>query len=242
MRRGAPAAVQGVDRCHWVQSLRQALEAVLSDRRPARQAAALGPAVARIPADGLSPVVSGHRGRRRHPTPAGARSLRPSLSATRRGRPSPPWPGRDDAVAWAGVHGRLGGRQRGGAVVEHAGARALDVVGGGRLCGEQPGEAQRPGRLPARGGAKRAARGQAAARTLKSRAARPAPPGRRPWPVERRPVPAGGGRASRRCGVSWGWPHAGTEAAPTRGAVGARVAGVGRAVNAAGILLHHKRR
>jgi transposase len=69
IRRGAPRAVQVVDRFHLVQNLRQALEAVLLDHRPALQAAAVGTAMALSPADGHVPVMLMYRGRRRNPKP-----------------------------------------------------------------------------------------------------------------------------------------------------------------------------
>jgi transposase len=62
--------VQVVDRFHLVQNLRQALEALLIDRRPALQAAAVGTAMALTPADGPLPVVSMYRGQRQNPKPA----------------------------------------------------------------------------------------------------------------------------------------------------------------------------
>jgi hypothetical protein len=58
IRRGAPAAVQVVDRFHLVHNLRQVLEAVLLDHRPALQAAAAGTAMARTPPTGLVPVTN----------------------------------------------------------------------------------------------------------------------------------------------------------------------------------------
>jgi transposase len=70
IRRGAPQAVQVVDRFHLVQHLRQALEALLLDRRPALQAAAVCTAMALTQADGLPPVVAMYRRRRRSPKPA----------------------------------------------------------------------------------------------------------------------------------------------------------------------------
>src|SRR5262249_31072275 len=70
MRPGAPAAGHVVDRFHLVQNLRQALEALLIDRRPALQAAAVGTAMALTQADGPLPVVSMYRGRRQSPKPA----------------------------------------------------------------------------------------------------------------------------------------------------------------------------
>jgi transposase len=70
IHRGAPEAVQVVDRFHLVQNLRQALEAVLLDHRPALQAAAIGTAMALTPSDGHVSVMPMYRGRRRSPTPA----------------------------------------------------------------------------------------------------------------------------------------------------------------------------
>ena len=49
IRRGAPEAVQVVDRFHLVQNLRQVLEAFLLDHRPALQAAAVATAMALTP-------------------------------------------------------------------------------------------------------------------------------------------------------------------------------------------------
>jgi transposase len=70
IRRGAPEAVHVVDRFHLVHNLRQALEAVLIDRRPALQAAAVCTAIALTQADGPVPVVFMYRGRRQSPKPA----------------------------------------------------------------------------------------------------------------------------------------------------------------------------
>jgi transposase len=70
IRRGAPHAVQVVDRFHLVHNLRQALEAVLLDHRPALQAAAVGATMALTPAEGSVPVTPMYRGRRRSPKPA----------------------------------------------------------------------------------------------------------------------------------------------------------------------------
>jgi transposase len=70
IRRGAPEAVQVVDRFHLVQNLRQVLEAVLLDHRPALQAAAVGTAMALTPSDGHVSVMPMYRGRRRSPKPA----------------------------------------------------------------------------------------------------------------------------------------------------------------------------
>jgi transposase len=70
IRRGAPQAVQVVDRFHLVHNLRQALEAFLLDHRPALQDAAVGRAMALLPTAGPVPVAPMYRGRRRRPTPA----------------------------------------------------------------------------------------------------------------------------------------------------------------------------
>jgi transposase len=64
IRRGAPEAVQVVDRFHLVQNLRQALEVFLLDHRPGLQAAAVSTAMALTPADGHIPVRAMYRGRR----------------------------------------------------------------------------------------------------------------------------------------------------------------------------------
>jgi transposase len=81
IRRGAPEAVQVVDRFHLVQNLRQALEAFLSHHRPALQAAAVCTAMALIPADGLVPVIPTYRGRRQSPQPEPPPAERPPRHA-----------------------------------------------------------------------------------------------------------------------------------------------------------------
>jgi transposase len=70
IRRGAPQAVQVVDRFHLVQNLRQVLEGFLLDHRAALQAAAVGTALALTPSPRLTPVTPMYRGRRRPPKPA----------------------------------------------------------------------------------------------------------------------------------------------------------------------------
>jgi transposase len=77
MRRGAPEAGQVVDRFHLVQNLRQALEVFLGHHRPALQAAAMGTAMTRIPADGHVPVRPMYQGRRRSPQRAPPPAERP---------------------------------------------------------------------------------------------------------------------------------------------------------------------
>jgi transposase len=77
IRRGAPDAVQVVDRFHLVQNLRQALEVFLLDHRPALQAAALGAALALTPTAGPVPVTPMYRGRRRSPKPVPQQAERP---------------------------------------------------------------------------------------------------------------------------------------------------------------------
>ena len=69
MRRGAPQAVPVAARGHLVQNRRQALAAFRRDRRPARQEAALGRALARRPTASPVPVTPMYRGRHWHPTP-----------------------------------------------------------------------------------------------------------------------------------------------------------------------------
>ena len=81
IRRGAPAAVQVVDRFHLVQNLRQALEVFLGHHRPALQAAAMCTAMTRIPAGGHAPVRPMYQGRRRSPKPAPALVERPPRHA-----------------------------------------------------------------------------------------------------------------------------------------------------------------
>jgi transposase len=70
IRRGGPQAVQVVDRFHLVQNLRQALEAMLIDHRPALQAAALSTAMALTRPTDTVPITPMYRGRRRSPKPA----------------------------------------------------------------------------------------------------------------------------------------------------------------------------
>jgi transposase len=70
IRRGAPQAVQVVDRFHLVQNLRQALEALLIDHRPALQDAALSTALALTRPTDPIPITPMYRGRRRRPKPA----------------------------------------------------------------------------------------------------------------------------------------------------------------------------
>jgi transposase len=77
IRRGAPAAVQVVDRFHLVQNLRQALEAFLLDHRPALQDAAVSRAMALVPTASPLPVTPMHRGRRRDSKPAPPREEAP---------------------------------------------------------------------------------------------------------------------------------------------------------------------
>jgi transposase len=70
IRRGAPQAVQVVDRFHLVQNLRQALEAFLINHRSVLQAAAVGAAMALTPPDSHVSVRPLYRGRRRNSKPA----------------------------------------------------------------------------------------------------------------------------------------------------------------------------
>jgi transposase len=70
IRRGAPQAVQVVDRFHLVQNLRQALETFLLDHRLALQDAAVSRAMALTPTASPVPLTPMYRGRRRHSKPA----------------------------------------------------------------------------------------------------------------------------------------------------------------------------
>jgi len=81
IRRGAPQAVQVVDRFHLVQNLRQTLEAFLIDHRAVLQAAAVGTAMALTPSPGLVPVTPRYQGRRRSPKPARPPAERPPRHA-----------------------------------------------------------------------------------------------------------------------------------------------------------------
>jgi transposase len=70
IRRGAPQAVQVVDRFHLVQNLRQVLETFLLDHRLALQDAAISRAMALTPGASPVPLTPMYRGRRRSPKPA----------------------------------------------------------------------------------------------------------------------------------------------------------------------------
>ena len=78
LRRGAPHAGQGVDRCQLVHHLRPALEAIRLDHRPALQAAAVG--TTRVLTPAAEPVPG---------TPAGSPSMKPCTCSGRQGRRSP---------------------------------------------------------------------------------------------------------------------------------------------------------
>ena len=69
IRRGAPAALQVVDRFHLVHNLRQALEAFLIDHQAGLQAAAIGTAQALLPLRSPLPVTRVYQGRRQHSPP-----------------------------------------------------------------------------------------------------------------------------------------------------------------------------
>jgi transposase len=81
IRRGAPQAVQVVDRFHLVQNLRQVLERFLLDHRPALQATAVMTAMARTPPPALMPGPPLYRGRRQSPKPTPPPPQRPPRHA-----------------------------------------------------------------------------------------------------------------------------------------------------------------
>src|SRR5262249_61653162 len=78
-----PRAGRVAERCPLAQHLRQALEAFLLDHRPARQAAAIGPALALTPTASPVPVTPMDRGRRRssQPVPRREAAARPPRHA-----------------------------------------------------------------------------------------------------------------------------------------------------------------
>jgi transposase len=76
IRRGAPEAVQVVDRFHLVHNLRQVLEGFLIDHRSALQAAAVGTAMALTPSPRMVPVRPMYQGRRPKPAPPAERPPR----------------------------------------------------------------------------------------------------------------------------------------------------------------------
>jgi transposase len=84
IRRGAPEAVQVVDRFHLVRNLRQALEAFLIDHRAALQAAAAGTAQALLPRRSPVPVPRLYQGRRQSSTKG---QLRAEAARERRNAP-----------------------------------------------------------------------------------------------------------------------------------------------------------
>jgi transposase len=92
IRRGAPLAVQVVDRFHLVHNRRQAAEALLANQRPALQAAAAGTAMALTPAAASVPVTPLYRGRCRSPKPA----------QPREGTARLPW-----HAAWVAIYGAV---------------------------------------------------------------------------------------------------------------------------------------
>ncbi len=81
IRRGAPEAVQVVDRFHLVHNLRQALEGFLIGHRPALQNAAVGRAMVLMPSAGPISVAPIYRGRRPKPAPLREEAARPPRHA-----------------------------------------------------------------------------------------------------------------------------------------------------------------
>jgi transposase len=84
IRRGAPAAVQVIDRFHLVHNLRQALEAFLIDHRAALQAAAASTAQALLPRRSPVPMTGMYQGRRQISTKG---QLRAEAARERRNAP-----------------------------------------------------------------------------------------------------------------------------------------------------------
>jgi transposase len=92
IRRGAPEAVQVVDRFHLVDNLRAAVEAFLKNQRGALQAASVRTAQALTPPGSSVPVTPMYQGRRRSPQP------QPHRADAEQQRRHAPWVAIDEAL------------------------------------------------------------------------------------------------------------------------------------------------